>query len=125
MQIEDGQARVLAFGLPRREKAATVGEGQQIADLRLAPASIADTLCQGPVEQMAAPGREQPRAQVALYRQLLPLGIFACAMHVAALEAEALQAAVVGYTLRLDALATRVQVGTTGVPRGHGAKRVG
>src|SRR5690606_7012763 len=114
MQIEDGQARVLAFGLPRREKAATVGEGQQIADLRLAPASIADTLCQDPVEQIAAPSREQPRAQVALYRQLLPLGIFACAMNVAALEAE-----VVGHTLRLDALETRLQLGTTGVQLGQ------
>src|SRR5690606_10736633 len=119
MQIEDGQARDLAFGLPRREKAATVGEGQQIADLRLAPASIADTLCQDTGEQIAAPSREQPRAQVALDRQLLHLGIFACAMNVAALEAEALQAEVVGHTLRLDALETRLQLGTTGVQLGQ------
>src|SRR5690606_39341086 len=52
-------------------------------------------------------------------RHLVPLGIFACATSVAALEAEALQAEVVGHTLRLDALETRLQLGTTGVQLGQ------
>ena len=109
MQVENGQARVMAFGLARHEETATAGKGQQVADLCLVPGAGGHAPGQYLVEQVTARRREQARAQVALHRKFLARGKVTGLHDVAAIETEALQAEVVGHALLGDALQTRLQ----------------
>ncbi|MOA07848.1 hypothetical protein D3C78_1275740 [compost metagenome] len=109
MQIQRGQTRIAAFGLAGGEKAATVGEGQQVAGQRTVPAAVGHARGQHAVEQVAARRREHPRATVALLRQGLALGPVARLVEVAAVETEALQTEVVGDASGGDVLQTLLQ----------------
>ncbi|MNI53676.1 hypothetical protein D3C73_1085250 [compost metagenome] len=95
MQIENRQARVAALGFACREKAAAVGERQQVTDLGTLPGAIGDAGGQHLIEQKTARRGEQTRAHVALLRQGLARGPGASIDDVAAVMAEALCAEIV------------------------------
>ncbi|MNH02266.1 hypothetical protein D3C79_614990 [compost metagenome] len=108
MQVENRQARVGTFRLTRREETAAVGERQQVADLGSGPATVSDTRSQQLIEQVAAPGRKQPRTHVALFRQSLACGPIEGVMDVATPVPEALGAEIVGHTLLPELLQARI-----------------
>src|SRR5690606_10841644 len=109
MQIENPQPWIVTLSLACREKTAAIGERKQITHLRAIPAGHGDPLGQSAVEQVAAAGREQPRTQVALRRQLPAGGEFTGAVQIATFVAEALQTEIVGYALTPDTLQTGVE----------------
>ncbi len=115
VQVQDRQAWVAAFGLPRREKTAAVGKGEQIADLGTLPRSIGHTRRQHFVEQEAARRGEQTRTHVALLRQRPARGPLTGVHHVAAVVAKTLGAEIVGNAVLCNQLQPRVDgCGITG-----------
>ncbi|MNJ27074.1 hypothetical protein D3C77_215700 [compost metagenome] len=60
VQVQNGQARIGTLRFAGREKAATVGERQQVTDLGRLPAAVGNTRCQHLVEQITAGTGEQP-----------------------------------------------------------------
>ena len=102
MQVENRQTWVGAFRLTGREEATAVGERQQVADLGLRPATFGDTCSQHLIEQVAAPGRKQPRTHVTLLGQRLAGGPVEGIMDVAPAVAETLGAEIVGHTVLLE-----------------------
>src|SRR5262245_6677145 len=104
MQVERGQAWIVAVVPGGREKASAIGERQQVAFLRLRLVAVSNPLGEHAVEQVTAPCGEQSRTQVALFRQTAALGESACVEHIAAVMAEALGAEVVRHAVSSDAL---------------------
>ncbi len=111
MQIQNRQARVAALLRPGREKAATVGECQEIAYSCLIPAAIPNPFGEHTVEQVTATSRKQPRTHVALLRKLTFRREVPSTVQVAALIAETLQAEVIRHAGGLDPLQPLIQRG--------------
>ncbi len=109
MEVENGQSGVAAFINTSREKAAAVGERQQIAYLSLLPAAIGNTRRQHPIEQVAARGGQQPRTHCTLFRQRLTACVIARLAQIAALIAETLRTEIVGYALPGDGFKALIQ----------------
>lgn len=112
VQVEGGQTGIAAFFLASEEKAAAVGEGQQVANRCPVPATLRDPLGEQAVEQVAAPGGKEARTQVAVRRQQVLFRATARVDQVAAAVAEALQAEIVGHAVRGDTFQARVEKGT-------------
>ena len=112
MQVEGGQTGIAAFFLASEEKAAAVGEGQQVADRCPVPATLRDPLGEQAIEQVAAPGGKEARTQVAVRRQQVLFRATARVDQVAAAVAEALQAEIIGHAVRGDTFQARVEKGT-------------
>lgn len=55
VQVENGQARITALGLPGREEATAVGEGQEIAHLGVLPTAVGNPRRQYLAEQNCGP----------------------------------------------------------------------
>ncbi|MNJ48783.1 hypothetical protein D3C77_439870 [compost metagenome] len=60
VQIQNGQTRIRTLRLAGREKAATVGERQQVTDQGRLPTAVGNTRCQYLVEHIATGTGEQP-----------------------------------------------------------------
>ncbi|MNN62634.1 hypothetical protein D3C81_1779560 [compost metagenome] len=102
MQVENGQARIAAFGNPGREKTATVSERQQVADQCRIPRAIGHPGRQHLVEEIATRRGQQPRTDIALLWQGLAFGPLARIEQVTAGMTEALGAEIVRYALLLE-----------------------
>ncbi|MNE54005.1 hypothetical protein D3C80_1487630 [compost metagenome] len=107
VQVENGQARVSAFGTPRGKETTAVGKRQQIADQRRVPRAIGHPGGQHLVEDITTGRGQQARADIALLGQSLALGPLASVKHIAAGVTEALGSEVIRHALVLELFQAR------------------